>query len=148
MPKLTIIYVKEEVKGRISFADKQPGKKQTSERKNLVVVVRLGGSGGLFPHQPPAWPGSWSRCRAGVGVGAGAGVCIGVGIGVGVGVGGAAGFDLVDESFYGGKLLSQVTQVSLKSVELFVEVIQGLRQRLDPEHRASGDNTNPEHTYS
>lgn len=45
---------------------------------------------------------------------------------------GAAGLDLVNETLDGGELLCQVPQPLLEGVELLVEVVQGLGQRLDP----------------
>lgn len=87
-----------------------------SERKSLVVAVRLGRGGGLFPHHPPLLD-DWSHSSAIVGAGAG------VGVRVGVGAGCVAGFDLIDKSFYGGELIGQIAQTSLEGVELFEEVV-------------------------
>lgn len=93
-------------------------KKQTGHEKKLVIGW-LGGGGGLLLHHPPGGlSGDRSRSRGRAG-----GRARGV----------APGFDLVDESLDGGELLGQVAQVSLEGVELFVEVVQSLRQRLDPE---------------
>lgn len=81
----------------------------------------LGGRGRLLPHHPPpsaALPGPRPRDR---------GWSWGRGSSVGL-----SGFELVDEGFDGGELLGEVTQVSFESVELLVEVVQSLRQWLDP----------------
>lgn len=40
--------------------------------------------------------------------------------------------ELIDEGLDGSELLSQVAQMSFQSVELFIQVIQSLRQRLNP----------------
>lgn len=86
----------------------------------------LGGCSGrlLLQHPPPglSGDGAWARSRSRSGVG----------------VVGTAGLHLVDESFYGGKLLGQVAQVSFEGVELLVEVVESLRQRLDPEQEHRG----------
>lgn len=69
----------------------------------------LGGCSGrlLLQHPPPGLSGDGARARSRSGVG----------------VVGTAGLHLVDESFYGGKLLGQVAQVSFEGVELLVEVV-------------------------
>ena len=45
---------------------------------------------------------------------------------------GASCFDLIDERFYGGELFGEFAKVGLEGVELFVEVIQGFGEGLDP----------------
>lgn len=87
-------------------------KKQTSGWKQRVIGW-LGGGGLLLHHSPPGLSGDGSQSRAGRRAGRRAGVA----------VVGPVGFDLVDESFYGGELLGEVAQVSFESVELLVEVV-------------------------
>lgn len=88
----------------------------------------LGGCRGrlLLHHPPPGLSGDGARARSRSRSG--------------VGVVGTACLHLVDESFYGGELLGQVAQVSFEGVELLVEVVESLRQWLDPEqeHREEG----------
>lgn len=58
--------------------------------------------------------------------------------GHGGGGGGGVGFlrlQLVDEGLDGGELVRQLAEVGLQGVELFVQVIQSLGQRLDPEKK-------------
>lgn len=92
------------------------------------MVDRSGGAGGggdLLPqHPPPALSGDGGRCRSrsrGGGAAAGSRTIS------------TASLQLIDEGFDGRELLRQVTQMSLEGVELLVEVVQSLRQRLDPE---------------
>lgn len=40
---------------------------------------------------------------------------------------------LIDEGFDGSELIYQVAEVGLQGIELLVQVIQSLRERLDPE---------------
>lgn len=92
------------------------------------MVDRSGGAAGggdLLPHHPPpALSGD---------DGGGCGRRRGGGAGAGGGAISSTGLHLVDEGLNGGELLRQVTQVSLEGVELLVEVVQSLRQCLDPE---------------
>lgn len=81
------------------------------------MTGQLGGGGDLLHHPPPGLSGDGRRDAGGD---------------VGVGVG-AVGFRLVDVGFDGGELLGEVAQPAFQSVELLVEVVQSLRQRLDPE---------------
>lgn len=104
-------------------------RKRWEEANIRMEAARLGCLGGcsgrlLLQHPPPGLSGDGARARSRSGVG----------------VVGTAGLHLVDESFYGGKLLGQVAQVSFEGVELLVEVVESLRQRLDPEqeHREEG----------
>lgn len=71
------------------------------------------GGGDLLHHPPPGLSGD-GRWNAG-------------------GDADTVGLHLVNVGFDGGELLSEVSQPSLQSVELLVEVVQSLRQRLDPE---------------
>lgn len=83
------------------------------EKKKKKNVGCLGS--GLLLYQPP--PGlSGDRGDRGRGLG---------------GVG-AVSLDLVDEGLYCGELLSEVAEVSLEGVELLVEVVESLGERLDP----------------
>lgn len=80
-----------------------------------------GGGGGLLPHHPPTTlsgdgGGGHIRSRGG-----------------GAGAIRPTGLHLVDEGLNGGELLRQVTQVRLEGVKLLVQVVQSLRQWLDPE---------------
>lgn len=84
-----------------------------------------GGGGDLLPHHPPpALSGD---------DGGGRGRSRGGGTSAGSRTVSTTGLQLIDEGFDGGELLCQVAQVSLEGVELLVEVVQSLRQRLDPE---------------
>lgn len=85
----------------------------------------LGGDSGLLLQHPPrALPGDGATSSLNR---------------AGAGSVGAAGLDLVDERFDGGELLGQVAQVTFEGVELFVEVVQSLGQRLDPKQREIED---------
>lgn len=100
--------------------------KHQDEREHIIGC--LGGGGGLLLHHPPPGLSGDGGRRPGRGRGRGR---------ASVGVVGTAGLHLINESFYGGKLLGQVAQVSFERVELLVEVVQSLRQRLDPEQEHS-----------
>lgn len=99
-----------------------------------MMVEHSGGAGGggdLLPHHPP--PALSGHGGGGRGRSRGVGAGTGPGPGAGGGTTASAGLHLVDEGLDGGELLRQVTQVSLEGVKLLVEVVQSLRQWLDPE---------------
>lgn len=82
------------------------------------MIGRLGGSGrgggrggGLLQHPPPGLSGNgcWNRS-------------VGGGVAVGIDTIGL-GFHLINKSFDGRELLSEVSQASFESVELLVEVV-------------------------
>lgn len=82
------------------------------------MIGQLGGGGGggwrgvdLLQHPPPGLSGDGRRNRS-----------IGGDVAVGIGID-AVGLHLIDESFDGRELLSEVSQASFESVELLVEVI-------------------------
>lgn len=87
------------------------------------MTGQLGGGGDLLHHPPPGLSGD-GRWDAGGDVGVA-----------------AVGFHLVDIGFDGGELLGEVSQAGFQSVELLVEVVQSLRQRLDPEQEGKAKPT-------
>ena len=98
-------------------------RRQSGYNQHTIGWLRRRG-GGLLPHQPPpalSGDGARRRFRSSVGVG--------------VGLAGLASFHVIDEGFDSRELLRQVPQASFEGVELLVEVVQSVRQRLDPEQR-------------
>lgn len=90
------------------------------------MVDCSGGGGGdlLSNHPPPTLSGHGGRgCIRSRGDSAGSGA----------GTVSPTGLHLVNKGLDGGELLSQVTQVCLQGVKLLVQVVQSLRQRLNPE---------------